>query len=166
MRPDRLRVEGDPRSDRIWIAGGVALAVLTLACAAVEIRDNDGVPKVNGGGHLALFSQPARSRDQLAVAVARPVSGSAADDARTPDVDFEATATISKRAATGVEPDLTPLGPPTLERFDRGIGMFRTSAGLVGLKVGDPAPGGGVIKSFRRRDGRWVAMVARTQTSR
>ena len=68
--------DGELRSERIWTASGVALACFALVGALILIQTNDGVPRVFGGEHLALFSKPVRSRDveiELPIAAGAPL---------------------------------------------------------------------------------------------
>ena len=154
---------------------GVSIACVVLVGAAFEIGTNDGAPKVFGGQHLAVFSQPARSRvaerPRAAglenVATTAPAPRTAAPQtAQATAIDFETTATIGKERDRVVQDGVLAIGAPTLVYVERGQGAFEARAGRVMLRVGDAAPGGGVIRSFQRRGGRWVAIVAREQTSR
>ena len=145
----------DTRSDRIWTVGGIALACATAIGAAVEIRINDGTPKINGAAHFALFAQPSRPRINASTAAGVP--GETAS-VTLPTLDYEATATIRKP-----EPQFQLL------YVERGNGVFRGPSGPVHLAPGDRMPDGAILKSFERRNGRWTAVVARdaaAQTSR
>ena len=159
-------------SDRVWMGCGVALAVVAAVGAAFEIRINDGRPKIYGGAHLALFSQPMRAHEQATLSGSpRPEGPSATsaaivqDDLGRRGIDFETTATIGKREAPDAE-HVVEVGPPYLVFVERAHGIFMTESGQRVLGIGEVAPGGGTIRAFRRRQGHWVAIVALAQTSR
>jgi hypothetical protein len=176
LRDDRVdarpgNAKAESRSERIWTVFGLVLAAAVFVVAAYEIHVNDGAPKIYGGAHLALFSQPMRARDRI-----KELSVPLGETEPRPDValraeasqigiDLEATGTIRKPEPSGFE-ELVEIGPPTLLYVERAQGVFMTTSGKRALRIGERAPTGGTIRFFKRREGRWVAMVAPGQTSR
>ncbi len=157
----RRRAGADPsaREDRIWAITGLTLAAGVSFGAYVEIRSNDGTPAIYGSDHLALFARPARRQDASADRMAL-------DEAPQPSpgvgVDFDPTAAIRLAGVTLFEPraDAEVSTHVGLRLVERGRGAFQGTNGLVFLAPGDTAPGGGTIRSFARRNVRWVAIVA------
>lgn len=166
--------DGERRSERAWVIAGAILASVVLITASIEVWRNDGTPNVYGADHLALFAQPMRAKEEVGAtrnerekapksspSIAQSVSALPAT------IDYEATATITTTDMTaGEAKPLVAIGSPELLYVERGKGVFRTPSGKRTLGLGDIAPGGGTIHSFKRRNGNWVAMVARGQTSR
>ena len=157
----RRRVAADTasREDRIWAIAGLTLAASVSIGAYVEIHGNDGTPAIYGSDHLALFARPARRQDASADRMAL-------DEAPQPSpgvgVDFDPTAAIRPAGAAPLESraDAESSRHVGLRFVERGRGAFQGPNGLVFLVPGDTAPGGGTIRSFARRNGRWVAIVA------
>ncbi len=153
----RADVDTAAREDRVWAIAGLTLAVSVSIGAYVKIRDNEGTPAIYGADHLALFARPARRQD------ASP-GRTASDEAPrpSPGVDFDPTAAISPAGMTPVKSraDAEVSTQAGLRFVERGRGAFEGPNGLVFLGPGDTAPGGGAIRSFARRNGRWVAIVA------
>ncbi|MDE2361500.1 MAG: hypothetical protein KGM42_02385 [Hyphomicrobiales bacterium] len=159
------------RGDLVLTMCGIALAGASALLAGVQIANNDGTPKINGGAHLALFGRPSRavSSEPAAAPVSRDApaaSGSVQPaQANKPAVDYGATASIPRSSAASYG-EWIMIGPPELRFVDRGVGAFATTAGVVQRGIGEEAPRGGVIVGFRRRAGNWFALVSRGQTSR
>ena len=166
-RPNIRRL-ADMRSERLWLAGGIALAGVIAATATMQVRDNDGMPKIYGAEHLALFAQASRGRapdDAGGQSVATSSTKSPVRATAPAAVDFETTATIRTDREPDADREAGVVGAPALKSVERGSGAFRTPNGVVMRRVGETAPDGRRIVAFKRRDGEWVAVVS-PQTSR
>lgn len=145
-------------AEAIYTALGIALACGAVAFAYVEVRDNDGTPKVFGGSHLALFAQPshrnATAPSQEAAESSPTSTGMVGPDA---NVDYSTTASIPRDGRWDV------FG--TREERAANDGAAREKAAQGGAREivvapGERMPAGGVIRAIVLRDGRWVAIVA------
>ena len=122
---------------------GVGLAASVATFAVFAIRQNDGVPKIQGQEHLALFARPTTSRDERAAAISagqRAVNPSAS-------VDYSPTATIVGN----------PAPQAFVNRIDGDRVIVEGPSGLVELRQGEVAPGLGQLRDVRLVNGRFVA---------
>lgn len=129
---------------------GIALAVLATGFAYHAIERNDGVPKIGGADHLAIFAMPSKSRDKQlasgAIVLSEAPMSTQVDP--TAPIDYVPTATIRNNPA---------------ERFQV-QGVFRDRVviqgplGTVELRPGDIAKGLGRLQEIRLAQGRWTAV--------
>lgn len=147
-------------ADQAMTVVGAGLAMSVATFAVVAVRQNDGVPWVNGQEHLALFSKPSRSQDDRVVASGNGGSGANGHETSLARIDYAPTASIKARPAT----------PGRVTRVTRDRVLIDGSNGQLELRLGDAAPGLGRLENIRLIDGRWTAIfggtVNRSQSSR
>lgn len=130
---------------------GVGLAALATGFAYLAIVGNDGVPKIGGAEHLAIFAMPSNMQEarlSSGVVVAPGASAISRDQSLAP-IDYLPTATI--RANPGARPQLLKI------LKDRVV--VQGPSGPVELRPGDFAEGFGRLREIRMMRGRWVAVI-------
>ena len=132
------------------VGAGLAISVATFSVFAV--KQNDGVPWVNGQEHLALFSKPSRSQDDRVVASGNGGSGANGHETSLARIDYAPTASIKARSTT----------QGRVTRVTRDRVFIDGSNGQVELRLGDTAPGFGRLEDIRIVDGRWTAIFGGT----
>ncbi|MDE2579185.1 MAG: hypothetical protein KGL46_10295 [Hyphomicrobiales bacterium] len=129
----------------IAIVGSVFVS--TVAAASWwETRRRGGAPAVNAGEHLALFAQPARHRVAVvAAAVAPPREAPARQE-----IDDTPTGSIAPQPAPAGPGGLPPAALQNfrLVSISGPDAMFNTLFGPMTLKVGEEAPGVGVVEAI------------------
>lgn len=149
--------------EQVMTLAGVGLATSVAAFAFVAVARNDGVPRIAGQEHLALFAQPSNSGRQRA-----------ADSRFAPAPDRLVVASPGQPAMIDYDPTATITPASTFQtKVLRRIGGRVIVAGLDGplsLGLGDVAPGMGRLADIRLIEGRWVAIFetkpAQAQSSR
>lgn len=130
---------------------GVGLAALATGFACLAIAGNNGVPKIGGAEHLAIFAMPSNTREAgLAPdAVVRSGIAPASEDQSLARIDYRPTATIRTGPAERLQ----------LRQVFRDRVVVQSRSGSVELRPGDFAKGFGRLQEIRMARGRWVAVV-------
>ena len=150
------------------MTGCASLGALGVAAFAfVATWTNDGVPKINGVDHLALFAKPIVRRQDAPTAPSAPARVVLAE-AKAPEsggptgveIDYGPTASTAPTARptaqtdSATKPVLAP-GAYRLVRATRARVRFARGREIVELQPGESAPGFGLLKAIVWRDGAW-----------
>lgn len=130
---------------------GVGLAAVATGFAYLAIVGNDGVPKIGGAEHLAIFAMPSytqQARLSSGVVVAPGASAISRDQSLSP-IDYLPTATIKAN----------PNARLQLLKVLKDRVVFQGPSGPVELRPGDFADGFGRLREIRMTRGRWVAVI-------
>ena len=140
----------DPRRSKsvegVMTACGVVLACGVAAFAGFETWTNDGVPKINGVDHLALYAQPNGRRVIEEARNAPPV--------RTdPGIDYGPTATV--RPGIDYAPTSTVRNELRIVEVSRDRVRLSRGAEMIELKPGQSARGVGTLRQIVWANGAW-----------
>lgn len=127
--------EAAPPSDTALKVSGVVLALALVGAASLEMARNNGVPKVNGLQHLAVFARPARIRDERL--------RQAGETPAPKDIDFEPTATIA------------PPEFASVRKVERDRVTITTREGDVTVRIGAMVEGYGQLVAIVGGEGAW-----------
>lgn len=130
---------------------GVGLAALATGFAYLAIVGNDGVPKIGGAEHLAIFAMPSNMQEARLSSglVVAPGASAISREQSLSSIDYLPTATI--RANPGARLQLLKV------LKDRVV--VQGPSGPVELRPGDFAEGFGRLREIRMARGRWVAVI-------
>ena len=159
--------------ERLMTSGGVLAALGVGVFASVQIAANDGVPKINGVQHLALFARP-RERQVETTATVPSVQRVSPTANFSGEIDFSRTASIGDRSSQSSRTEYNSVSPDS-RRFsvrrvlvDRAI--VETNGETIVVRLGETATGVGQLKAIVVREGRYVAIIgpelSASQTSR
>ncbi|MCB1541290.1 MAG: hypothetical protein KDJ16_06675 [Hyphomicrobiales bacterium] len=157
MNDDRLRAGRARNDERGLTVAGVLLAGAIATFAAVAVERNDGVPRIHGVEHMALFARPTRALDERvgSFGVGGRTIVAVPHGDRSPDpIDYSPTATI--------QPDRRQ---PSLKEVFRDRVIIEGAAGRIEVRPGEVAEGFGELQEIRRIRGQWRAVFIATTDS-
>jgi len=130
---------------------GIGLAALATGFAYLAIERNDGVPKIGGAEHLAIFARPANLRGEQPESGAILVSeAQTLPESHSPaPIDYLPTATIRGDATGRLE----------VQKVLKDRVLVRGPSGRAELRPGDVAKGLGRLQEIRLVRGRWTAVI-------
>lgn len=151
-----------PDVEQVMTVAGVGLAASVATFAYVAVSMNDGIPRIEGQEHLALFARPSHALD-LRIGASTPESAPLRRDVAKsmagPAVDYSPTASIRRnpemqaRVLQWTGQRVTVLGPE----------------GPLDIGRGEIARDMGRLVDVRLVEGRWIAVFERqagSQSSR
>ena len=150
MNDDPLRARRARNDERGLTVAGVVLAGIVATFAVVSVERNDGVPRIHGVEHMALFAKPTRALDERIAyfgvggrtVVALPPSD------RSPDpIDYAPTATIQLDRRQS-----------SLKEVFKDHVIIEGTAGRIEVRPGEVVEGFGKLQEIRRMRGQWTAV--------
>ena len=135
-------------ADQGMTLAGVGLAASVGVFAYVAVESNDGVPRIRGAEHLALFGRPSLARDERLASFgnARPFE----IGEQSEPIDYAPVATIVGGGAPQVR----------VERVLKDRVILAGAAGQKEVRPGEVAQGFGRLQEIRIVRGRFVAVFA------
>lgn len=130
---------------------GIALAAVTAVFAYLAIERNDGVPRIGGAEHLAIFAMPTNAQDERLPTGAVVVSEAAPQSQieLSMPIDYLPTATIRGKT----------VGEFQVRKVLGDRVVVQGPSGATELRPGDFAKGVGRLREIRLVRGRWTAVI-------
>ncbi len=136
-------------AERGMTVAGIGLAALATGFAYVAIERNDGVPKISGAEHLAIFAMPSNQPEERTAAAAVVVPGASPAPQPPAPIDYLPTATIRDNFANQFR----------IRRVFKDRAVVDGPAGSLELRAGDFVRGFGRLREIRMMRGRWTAVI-------